>query len=365
MKSETFPEIAGNLSRLSPSFGKIFRPSFLLFVLLSLFLLACEDGEKQSEVDEAVITLAGEDALPPADGIFAAGGVLKGHTDTVYASSVSPVKYLLATGSRDQSIKLWNLETQTLDKTLVDSGAVIHALAFSPDGTKLASGGSDNRLRVWDVDAGNELQSLAGHTDTILSLAYSPDGSRIATGSSDTNIRIWKTSDYSVERVITGHTGFVYTLAFNSNGSELISGSADDRVKIWRTSDGANVFDSVTNEDVHEVAFINNNYVIAAGDEDKTYVFDRGGGNFFIEAFHTDDVKTLLVSPKLDRVFTAGKDRRLREITFANPSRPSFPDITSKVLGNHADTIRTLAISRSGRTLISAGADKDIRIWVD
>jgi WD40 repeat protein len=83
--------------------------------------------------------------------------VLKGHADTVDAVAVSPDGHLIATGSFDKTIKLW--DTTTGKELLTLAGPQGHqqqvlAVAFSPSGDQLASGGADNAAKVWDAPAG-------------------------------------------------------------------------------------------------------------------------------------------------------------------------------------------------------------------
>ena len=70
------------------------------------------------------------------------------------------------------------------------------SVAFSPDGSKIASGSWDNTVRLWDAENGEQLAVLRGHEGRVASVAFSPDGSRIASGSNDVTVRLW---DVSIE----------------------------------------------------------------------------------------------------------------------------------------------------------------------
>ncbi len=109
----------------------------------------------------------------------------------------------------------------------------IGVIAFAPGGGLLASGSSDNTIRLWDTATATELRALKGHTRPVLSLAFSRDGRALASGSADQTIRLWDTTDGRELRVLGNDVGnavvanSVGALAFSADGSTLISGSID------------------------------------------------------------------------------------------------------------------------------------------
>ena len=101
----------------------------------------------------------------------------------------------------------------------------MRSVAFSPDGTRLASGSFDNSVRLWDVVTGNEIRRFEGHTDWVLSVAFSPDATRLASGSYDRTVRLWDVATGDEVRRFEGHTEVVYSVAFSPDGTRLASGS--------------------------------------------------------------------------------------------------------------------------------------------
>jgi WD40 repeat protein len=133
-----------------------------------------------------------------------------------------------------------------------------NAVAFSPDNRWLASGGKDNVIKIWDLATGNVLRTLYGHTSNVNALAVSPDGKLLASGSGDINdqrdlgtftlggvvggaedntVRIWSVQTGQQLQVLRGHELPVGAVAFSNDGHSLTS-VGGDAVKVWDVSAG-------------------------------------------------------------------------------------------------------------------------------
>jgi WD40 repeat protein len=118
---------------------------------------------------------------------------LQGHTAEVISVAFSPDGATLASASRDQSVRLWDVKTrQSLGHPLTGHTDWVFSVAFSPDGTTLASASIDATVRLWDVKTRQPLGSpLMGHTEGVVSVAFSPDGTMLASAGRDQSVRLW------------------------------------------------------------------------------------------------------------------------------------------------------------------------------
>jgi WD40 repeat protein len=111
-------------------------------------------------------------------------------------------------------------------------------VAFSPDGLTLASGSYDNTIKLWDTTTGTHHQTLEGHSNSVYSVAFSPDGLTLASGSGDNTIKLWDTTTGIHRQTLEGHSNSVYSVAFSPDGLTLASGSFDSTIKLWDTTMG-------------------------------------------------------------------------------------------------------------------------------
>ena len=151
---------------------------------------------------------------------------LRGHTRALLAVAWSPDDQWIATGSKDQTARIWNVSTGAEHRTLIGHNDSVQAVAFTPDGDILATGSGDGTVRLWSVPSGECLRVLTNHTDSVLSLAFSPNGDLLATGSADRSARLWDSHTGRQVQVLAGHINGVTSVAFSPDGQRLITAAS-------------------------------------------------------------------------------------------------------------------------------------------
>ena len=288
---------------------------------------------------------------------------LVGHTNDVYSVAFSPYGTLLASGSDDGTVVLWDVATSTNTATLEDNIYGVEAMAFSHDGTTLATA-SLYWVKLWDVATSTNIATLEGNffesvafspdgktlasaswdgiklwdiatrKSTLIleetpyggveSVAFSPDGKTLATASDDGTIKLWDVATGNVF-ILKGHTDDVYSVAFSSDGTMLVSGSKDETVKLWDVVRRINTatFEGHT-QAVTSVGFSPDGATIVSGSEDGTVkLWDMATGtNTATLEGHTNEVLSVAFSPHGTIVASGSSDNTVKLWDVAEAIQP-------------------------------------------
>ncbi|MBW4621038.1 MAG: pentapeptide repeat-containing protein [Cyanosarcina radialis HA8281-LM2] len=167
---------------------------------------------------------------------------LTGHADRVRSVAFSSNGQILASGSDDRTVKLWDVDTGQCRQTLKGHLSQVRCVTFSPtidsrETTQergiLASGGEDGTIVAWDSLTGQRLRVLQGHSSTVWSVAFSPDGPILASGSLDRQVKLWDTRTGQCLKTLQGQSTALWSAAISTDGRTIVAGSTDCTVKVW------------------------------------------------------------------------------------------------------------------------------------
>jgi WD40 repeat protein len=240
-----------------------------------------------------------------------------GHTEAIYSVSISPDGKLLATGSFDKSIKLFDLATGKLIRTY--SGTTGHqslvlSVAFSKDGFSLASGGSDNSAKIWDVPLAVAMKDFV-HPDSVAAVSLPTDGKFVASGSKDGTVKIWNPVDGKQLFNLVAHPGGTLGVAVAPNGQSVVSVGKDQTLKFWTPVDG------------------------------------KQTGQFVA---HSKPITGVGIFPGNNGAFTVSEDGTLKTW--------QLPAIATKSLATLTTPITAMTLSNDDSLLLAAGTDKSLKL---
>jgi len=286
-------------------------------------------------------------------------GTLEGHSDWIRAVTFSPDGHLLVSGSQDGTVRLWDTSTGGARGTLEGHLGSVRTVIFSPDGRLVASGSRDGTVRLWDAITGEARRTLKGHSDTVSIVAFSPDGHLLASGSQDRTVRLWDVNTGKARSTLEGHSDSISTVAFSPDGRLLASGSGDHTVRLWdaSTDETCGMLEGHL-DSVRTVAFSSDGRLVASGSHDETVrLWDTSTG----EARgtlkgHSGSVSIVTFSPD-GRLVISGSDDNTVRVWDANTGEERG------TLEGHSGSVNAVAFSSDGRLLASGSDDQTVRLW--
>ena len=186
----------------------------------------------------AALLAPAQNQEPSQSGRVVAPPRYKGFTGLAF----SPDGQILAAGSFDYTIRLWNPKSGALISRLQGHSATAIRIAFSHDGKILASGSGrgDLSIKLWDVSRHELIRTLVGHEHNVNALAFSPDDTVLVSGSEDHTLRFWDVKTGTQLRVLHDQAT-IWTLSFDPSGKMLAVGNHEGYVEIYDWPSGQQV----------------------------------------------------------------------------------------------------------------------------
>ncbi|MBE8970250.1 serine/threonine protein kinase [Nostocales cyanobacterium LEGE 12452] len=167
-----------------------------------------------------------------------------GHQLQVNGVAFSPQGQLLASASYDRTIRLWQIESSqrelqnrpcySLLSTLSGHAWAVLTVAFSPNGKILATGSDDNTIKLWEVNTGQLICTLVGHSWSVVAVAFTADGETLLSASCDKTVKLWRVSTAEEIVTLSGHIDSVSAVAVSKVTQLIASGSRDKTIKLWQ-----------------------------------------------------------------------------------------------------------------------------------
>jgi small GTP-binding protein len=239
---------------------------------------------------------------------------LEGHQGVVMSVAFDPEGETLASGSQDNTVKLWDARSGKLLRTLKRHQGRVNSVAFDPQGATLASGSGDNTAKLWEVRSGKLLRTLAGHQGGVISVAFDPQGATLASGSIDNTVKLWEARTGKLLLTLKGHQSLVRSVAFDPQGRTLASGSDDKTVKLWEARTGKLLHTLEGHQLVLSVVFDPQGGMLAIGNLDQTIKLweARSGKLLRMLEGHTGYVECVAFSQDARLLASKGHDHTIR-----------------------------------------------------
>ena len=147
-------------------------------------------------------------------------------------------------------------------------------MAVLADGRRALSGSGDQTLRLWDLETGETLRTLQGHRSSVYAVAVLADGRRALSGSDDTTLRLWNFKTGATLRTLEGHTDGVSAVAVLADGSRALSGSWDNTLRLWDLATGDCLAEYVADAAVGCVAFAQDDLIVAGSADGRIHILE-------------------------------------------------------------------------------------------
>jgi WD40 repeat protein/serine/threonine protein kinase/pSer/pThr/pTyr-binding forkhead associated (FHA) protein len=283
---------------------------------------------------------------------------LERHTEAVTALAFSPDGQFLLSGSADQTLKRWDLKSQSCLFSSTGQQGSITAIAISPDGSQALSAGQT--LILWDVNTGEILQSFSGHQGSISSIVFHPNGRYAISGGSDQTLKLWHVATGRCLRTWQRQRAAIMAVAISPDGGFCLSGDADAALHLWDVATG----ELLRSLSGHKAAIRSvsispdGRYALSGGDDYTVKLWNIATGEcLHTLTRHTATVQAVEFSPDGRYAVSGSSDQTIQ--LWALATAESIHSFTG-----HTAAVHAVRFSPDGRYIASGSADRTIKLWL-
>lgn len=280
---------------------------------------------------------------------------LTGHTREISSLAMSPNGKIIATGSVDMTVRLWDPASKQSTATLEGHEGEVRALAFSPDSSLLASGEMYKKVKIWDVAAKKELQTFTDIEGKVFGLAFSPDGKRVYAAINDNSAKVWTVGSAGEGKKLA-HNYAVAGIAVSPDGKTVATIDEGGSLNLW---------DATTLKKTHSAKHGDTTagFMSVTYNADGKWILTAGGGVVKIwDASGTEKASTKLEANcaafSLDgaTVVVGTQDNLVLALNAADLSVKWKQE-------KHERPVTGVAVSSDSKTAWSCSMDRTIRSW--
>jgi len=282
--------------------------------------------------------------------------ILAGHTDSVRAVVFAPDGEQALSCSDDGTVRLWNMKTEMLLRTLYGHTDDVQVVAYSPDGKQALSGSDDKTMKLWDLSNGKEIRTFRGHTDKITSVAFSADGKNALTGSWDGTAKLWDLTTGREIQTFSDIPGAVYSAAFSPDGNQILTCTAS-KIQFWNLAT-AEKSRSITGTFSHPAVFSPDRKMILSDSSGNVLtVVELATGKVLQRLTgHTEYVTCIAFSPDGAHAISGSDDTTIK-----------VWDLTKgqllRTMTRGSDYHTTVAFPFDGKMVLAGLSDNTVQIW--
>lgn len=282
------------------------------------------------------------------------GDLIKTFYEAITSITLTPDDRYLISGSYDGTIKLRDVVTGKIIRTLSGHKKAVASITVTVDGRFIVSGSDDNTVKLWDISTGKLIRTFSGHSAGITRVAITKDGRYALSGSFDKTVKVWELATGRLITTFSGHSDYIRSISIHNDGQHVVSVGNENILKVWSLLDGSelNSYKGITSAIV-----LPDQFVLAVYKNNTIAVFDVLSGQVTnkIVSF-TPSVTHVVAFHTGNNIIVGDSEGVLTEWEIAG-------GCVNKRYLKHNDKVSSMAISNDDRYIASVSDDKSVKVW--